>query len=568
MARKAIRLPSFRDHPACRAGLKYAKDVVAGKIPAAKYVRKSCQRHIDDLQRDRFAYRFDPARGERVAKFIQLLPHTKGRWAAKREKIKLEPWQLFFVTVLFGWVDKAGLRRFREAYVCVPRKNGKSIVAAGIGLYCLTADGEHGAEVYSGATSEKQAWEVFKPAKLMAAKTPDLCEAYDLQVNAKTLAIETDGSKFEPVIGNPGDGSSPSCAIVDEYHEHKTSDLYDTMNTGMGSREQPLMLVITTAGFGIHSPCFEKQEEAQSVLDGLHNSDRLFALIYGIDEDDDFADPAVLRKANPNFGVSVSADYLLDQQREAVKHARKQNTFRTKHLNQWVSAKEAYFNITNWQACADESLSLDDFDGEECWIGVDMAIKRDFAAAVKVFTRTIDGRQHYYVFPRLYLPEDRVEEDKTGKYLAWKKEGYLVASEGNEIDFALIQDDLKADAARFSVQAIPYDPKYSVQMSQILRDDGLPMVEFTQTPGLIGAPMDEFCTAIDSGRVHHEGNKAMGWMISNVINAKPNQKLPYPGKQSSENKIDGAVAAIMAVNFAMVLPDASLDSFLADPIAV
>jgi phage terminase large subunit-like protein len=170
-------------------------------------------------------------------------------------------------------------------------------MAAGVGLYSLVADGEYGAEVYSGATTEKQAWEVFRPAKLMAQRKPDLCEYFGVEVNAKHIYIEADGSRFEPLIGNPGDGASPSCAIVDEYHEHQNSDLFDTMQTGMGAREQPLMFTITTAGSNMAGPCYEKRLEGQKVLSGVFDDERLFAVIYGMDEGDYWKDPAIWAKA-------------------------------------------------------------------------------------------------------------------------------------------------------------------------------------------------------------------------------------------------------------------------------
>lgn len=243
---------------------------MAGKVLACKWVKLACRRQLKDLARQgkkAFPYRFEPEKAERICRFIELLPHTKGKWAAKRELLRLSPWQKFILTTLFGWIrTKDGLRRFREAYIEVPRKNGKSIKAAGVGLYCLSADDEHGAEVYSGATSEKQAWEIFRPARLMAKRTPDLCERFGIEVNASTLAIPENGSRFEPLIGSPGDGASPSCVLIDEYHEHDSDELYDAMVTGMGAREQPITFIITTAGSNMAGPCYIKRGQVVNVL--------------------------------------------------------------------------------------------------------------------------------------------------------------------------------------------------------------------------------------------------------------------------------------------------------------
>jgi phage terminase large subunit-like protein len=277
--------------------------VVGGKIPACLYVKQACARHLNDLKASKaksYPFRFDRDLAERACRFIQKMPHTKGKWARGKQRITLEPWQLFLFSMIYGWVRKADkTRRFREAYIEVPRKNGKSIIAAGAGVYAFCADNEYGAEVYCGATSEKQAWEVFKPALEMAKKLPALRKRFGMVVWAKKIE-RTDGSKFEPVIGDPGDGSSPSMAIIDEYHEHPDSRLYDTMITGMGARDQPLVLVITTAGFDIAGPCYGMRERSIEMLEGIHADDELFAIVYTIDKDDDWTTKDALIKANGN----------------------------------------------------------------------------------------------------------------------------------------------------------------------------------------------------------------------------------------------------------------------------
>lgn len=536
------------EHPLSWKGFDYADKVLAGEIVVCRWVQLACERFAKDLQRKRgFSYHFDLERSEDILEFAEKMPHTKGRWAAEDDNnITLEPWQCFLLGNLFGWISKDGFRRFRECYLAIPRKNGKSILAAVVGNYMFAADREYGAEVYSGAKTEKQAWEVFRPARLMALRTDAFREAFDISVNAKSMAIESDGSRFEPVIGNPGDGSSPSCALVDEFHEHKDSRLIDTMETGMASRDQPMLMIITTAGFDLESPCHQKQEETEAVLTGDVKNDKLFGVIYGIDKGDDFADAKVLAKANPNFGVSVSADFLQAKQEAAISSASKQNAFRTKHLNEWVDAKEAYFNSTAWARNKAE-LTLEDFEGQPCAIGVDMAQKCDFAAKVLVFSHQIDGFPHYFVFPTLYLPEERVFEDKTGKYKRWHQHGHIVATEGNEIDFLRVESDILADTKRFDVQAVNYDPAYATQLSQNLRAKQVPMVEYQQSPAKMGPPMDEMATAITSGRISHPDNRCFNWMIGNVINYRPKAKLPAPGKQTKAKKIDGCVAAMMAI---------------------
>ncbi|EFN7957667.1 hypothetical protein ED664_18355 [Escherichia coli] len=390
---------SRKSYPNVNAANQYARDVVRGKIVACQFVIQACQRHLDDLMAEKsksFRYRFDKDLAERAAKFIQLLPHTKGEWAFKRMPITLEPWQLFVICCAFGWVNKGSrLRRFREVYTEIPRKNGKSAISAGVALYCFACDNEFGAEVYSGATTEKQAWEVFRPARLMCKRTPMLTEAFGIEVNASNMNRPEDGARFEPLIGNPGDGSSPHCAVVDEYHEHATDALYTTMLTGMGARRQPLMWAITTAGYNIEGPCYDKRREVIEMLNGSVPNDELFGIIYTVDEGDDWTDPQVLEKANPNIGVSVYREFLLSQQQRAKNNARLANVFKTKHLNIWVSARSAYFNLVSWQSCEDKSLTLEQFEGQPCILAFDLARKLDMTEMNDTSGRWSYARQLY-----------------------------------------------------------------------------------------------------------------------------------------------------------------------------
>jgi phage terminase large subunit-like protein len=549
--KKKTSSPSSVDHAALAHG--YALDVISGKVPAGGWVRKAAQRHLDDLEKVKkktWPYLFDPDKGAKVCRFIEKLPHTKGQWAARKERIKLRPWQCFLVVVLFGWLRKSnGKRRFQWAYWEIPRKNGKSILAAGIGLYLFTSDGEFGAEVYSGATSEKQAWEVFKPAKLMMERSPKFAKHLGVEVNAKSLTRLKDGSKFEPVIGNPGDGPSPSCAIVDEYHEHDTPALYDTMETGMGAREQPLMLVITTAGSNIAGPCHEKHDEVRKVLDGVLENDQLFGCIFGIDKEDDWASPASLIKANPNWGVSIDADRLLAQQRQAMQHPLQQNKFKTKHLNVWTSVLAGVMNMQQWELCADRMLDEDELKGSDCWIATDLASKSDLCAEQRLYRRDSHGKAHYYLFGTYWLPEEAIEEQgpNHAHYVKWVKQGLLIETEGATVDFELITETIIEDCKRINPREAVFDPFNAVQMMQAVMKNKIEAVEFVQTAANFAVPLDELLSAVKDGRFHHDGNEITTWCMSNMV-ARPAKKgLVAPIKQKDHQKIDGAIAAIMAV---------------------
>jgi phage terminase large subunit-like protein len=560
--------------PLVKAGEDYARRVISGKIPACKWIKLLCQKHLDDKAASKAAdypFAFDPAKAERVAKFLQLLPHTKGKWAGKRETVKLEPWQLFSVCIPFGWVRKKdNNRRYRTVVVFVPRKNGKSIIGGGIGLYMLTADGEFGAEIYSGATTEKQAWEVFRPAKLMVERTPDLANHYGVDVNASNICRLEDGSRFEPVIGKPGDGSSPSCAIVDEYHEHQDSTLFDTMETGMGSREQPMMLVITTAGSNIGGPCHLLVRDAERMLEGVIVRDELWPALYTVDDGDDWTDERVLKKANPNFGVSIGADFLLARQRDAMQSASKQAVFRTKHLNEWVGAKNAWLNMLRWKQCQPRK-TLAELEGRPCFIGLDLASKIDIAGNILVFP-PVEGDSLWHVHGRYYLPDARVIEEldsNTARYREFDALGLLTLTDGEVIDFEVIKEDLREFAGRFDVQQVAYDPWQATQLAQEMQAEGLLMVEVRQTVQNISEPMKELEALVLRKVLAHGDCPVLTWMASNVLAKLDVKDNIYPNKERPESKIDGIVGLIMALSRAISGGESEQDlsGFLNNPLS-
>lgn len=559
-------------YPLVEAAEEYARQVISGKIIACKWIKQACQRHLDDLAAsadDSYPYGFEPAKAEKVAKFLQLLPHTKGKWASKRERIKLEPWQLFSVCIPFGWVRKRdGTRRFRTILIFVPRKNGKSIIGGGIGVYMFTADGEFGAEVYSGATTEKQAWEVFRPAKLMVDRTPELRDHFGVEVNASNMCRLEDGSRFEPVIGKPGDGSSPSCAIVDEYHEHQDSTLFDTMETGMGAREQPLMLVITTAGSSIGGPCHQLVRDAERMLDGLIDRPDLWAMLYTLDSEDDWTSEQALIKANPNYGVSINGDFLAARQRDAMQSAAKQATFRTKHLNEWVGAKNAWLNMLRWRE-APARKSLAELEGRPCIIGLDLASKIDIAGNILLFP-PVEDDPLWHVHGRYYLPEARVIEEldsNTARYREFDALGLLTLTDGEVIDFEVIKEDLREFAGRFDVQQVAYDPWQATQLAQEMQAEGLLMVEVRQTVQNISEPMKELEALTLQKKLAHGDCPILSWMASNVVAKLDAKDNIYPNKERPENKIDGIVGLIMALSRAIGTEQSDdISDFLRNPI--
>lgn len=556
----------------------YARDVVAGRVLACKWIRLACQRHLNDLARERdpgYPYRFDRKKADYVCRFIEQLPHTKGRWAkaapGQTNRLILQPWQVFKTSCIFGWVEKStGFRRYRKVYDCEPRKNGKSPWAAAVGLYMFCADREYGAEVYSGATTEKQAWEVFRPARLMAAKTTELQQYFGVEVNAKGLLIEEDFSRFEPVIGKPGDGASPSCSIIDEYHEHLTAEMYETMWTGMAAREQPLLLVITTAGSSIEGPCHTLQQEGEKVLEGTIEDDQLFVVIFTVDEGDDWKSETALRKANPNYDVSVSGSFLKASVRDAMNSAHKQAIVKTKHLNIWVNSRTGWMNMEAWRRAGDPSLRIEDFQRDPVIEGVDLGAQIDLTSRCRIFTREIEGKKHYYVFGRHYVPLDTAQDGEHQHYVKWLDQERMVGIPGPEILLAEIEREIAEDLKRFHYVRLAFDPWGAPQMRQNLaalcgqeEADGpdreansRKIVCITpQETRFLSPAMKEIEAAVISGRFHHDGDPVLAWAMSNIL-VKPDAKdNVFPRKEThGRNKIDPASALITGMYQAMVAP--------------
>jgi phage terminase large subunit-like protein len=568
----------------------YARGVVAGEIIACLYVRQACQRHLDDLRSSDapvYPYRFDEGKANRVCWIISKFPHVSGKWAKRvrgqDNRIVLEPWQCFILCCIFGWVSKStGYRRYRKLYIEVNRKNAKSTLAAAIGDYMLAADGESDAQVFSGATKEKQALEVFRPARLMAMRSHGFLRAFGIEVNKKSLT-RADGSRFEPLVKNPGDGSSPSCALIDEYHEHDTSTLLDAMESGMGSREQPLLFVITTAGFNVGGPCYLLRSDVIKVLAGTIRNDQQFGIIFTVDEPEEWKTDEGIRKANPNVGVSVSWEFLHARQQDAIDFAHKQNSVLTKHFGIWTNAATAWMNMEKWRACADATLRIEDFHGQACWMGNDLAARIDLASRMLIFKRrqtdsiTIDGktgevekidRDHYYIFGYHYAPKQTIHDGDHNHYLQWAHDKVLIAIDGAEIRLTQIQRDIEKDAELYDMQCIAFDPWSAMQMQQdlaIAYGEDI-VLTIPQTTQYLSDPMKELQGAAYSGRLHHNGDPVLTWAMSNVeVREGANESL-FPRKGPDEKlKIDPVAALITAMNraqFAIVKKKSTFTPFV------
>lgn len=549
--------------------LKYAKDVVSGSIPACLYVKQACQRHLDDLERQDWPYTFNPTLtdqfgrkyrpGDRVCQFVELFCHVKGEWKGK--PYVLEPWQTFRNMVAFGWVRKdTGARRFNEIYQEVPRKNGKSMDSATLGLYMFAADQEGGAEVYVGANGEYQANKVFAPAWLMAKQNEDFMRHFSVVAYGKTpetgkLGNTTDYSKMERLIGNPGDGDMPSCYLCDEFHEHATPYQYDTMSTGMGSRRQPMIIITTTAGINKNGPCYEKRAQAINVLKGTYTNEQLFALIYTVDEGDDWRDIAVWKKANPNYGVSFFEDYVVRKLQEAEQTLSKQAIILCKNLNIWQDSYSSWLDMDQWRKCADESIREDDFIGEcPCYIGADLGAVKDLVAIVRVYLKG----EKYYVFSSFHLPSEAANDPGKTNYLQWVQAGYINVHPGRTIDFDIVEDEIydflmmnrmaKEFALDMGFSAWPLmsslQKRLEKKRGKKATDEML--IEYGKTVKNFSEPMKQLEKAIIDGNIVHDCNPVLSWCMGNIVVHVDKKENILATKEHADLKIDGGDALITA----------------------
>ena len=541
----------------------YAEAVVSRQILTCEWVQKACQRQLDDLVRfkrkssifqfnpellDRHGRPYRPA--DNLCSFIERLPHVKGPLAG--QMIVLEPWQVFILSTVFGWVKSDGKRRFRRSYIEVPRGNAKSTLSSAVGLYMLAADREGGAEVYSLATTRDQARIVFGDAQTMARMSPGFRSRFSVNVGAHNMHVLQTGSKFEALSaeGSTLDGLNIHMGCIDELHAHKTRTVYDVVETGTGKRDNSLLWVITTAGSNRSGICYEVRSFVTKLLNGVFQDDTQFGIIYGLDEGDDWAAKDSLIKANPNWGISVREEILVPLQAKAMQLPSAVNNFKTKHLNEWVSADKSWMDMRAWDAGMNPDLELDQFLGQPCWVGLDLASKTDIAALVMLFQHP-DTPDAFVVFGKYYLPEDTVQAAGNSQYQGWSHTGLLSVTPGNVIDFSWIEADLLEIASKFSVEAVAFDPFQATQLSTRMLAEGLPMIEVRPTVLNFSEPMKTLEALVLQKKLVHDGDPVLAWMASNVVAHTDVKDNIYPRKERAENKIDGIVALIMALSRAI-----------------
>lgn len=577
-----------RATPSRETGTGHAKDYSAialayAKVAAAdkkqerhcKWVRLAAQRHLDDLKRQRdksWGFVWSPWHANDVCDFAEKLPHVEGVW--ETPTLTLEPFQIFILASVFGWRRRdTGGRRFTSVYEEEARKNAKSTKTAAVSLYCLACEEEPGPQVLTAATTFDQAKKVFHPAKRMVEKLPALQEAFGLVPWAKSITCGDNGGYMQPMHAKAKsqDGHNPHLVTMDELHAHSDRGLFDVMNSAFGARRNPLMWIITTAGFNLHGVCYEQRTLATKVLERSVTAEHIFAIIYTIDTaadyddgrkvGDDPFDATKWPKANPLWQASRPLrDEVAKRAIEAKASPAAEGEFKTKHLNMWLGAASAWLNVTQWNACADPTLRLRDFDGLDCFIGTDLSDKDDITAlALAAIDAT--GRlllKTWFFVPGAVLARNTPSEKETiGFYRKWHEAGHLIATPGDFIDQRRVERFIRRLKRVLMVRKVIGDQyaAWSVMAANLNEDFGngddalaviLPKNAKNNTD-----PAKDLEARVKAGphQLRHDGNPVMTWMAGNAVvdRRTDGSILPKKEKPMSPNKIDGIDATVNAL---------------------
>lgn len=528
----------------------YAADVRDSKIVVGEFIRQAVERFYEWQERDDVKFREECT--DRAIEFIGVLRHYTGRHAGK--PFALLPWQAFAVANIYGFYKKeedgSWSRMISAVYIEMARKNGKSAFAAALCLYHLIADGEANAEVYLAANSKDQAKVSFTMCKnFVQGLDPKhkYLESYRDRINFdKTLSflrvLAADSSKL--------DGPNPAMFLLDEYHAAKNSSLKDVLQSGQGMRDDPMAIIITTAGFDKLGPCYQFREMCTEVLGGLKVDDTLFALIYSLDEGDDWKDETVWIKSNPNLGVTVKPKYLREQVQKAVNSPSEEVGIKTKNINLWCDSETVWIP-DHYLLKASAKLDFEQFRDMDCYMGVDLSSTSDLTCADFMFPT----EDKYYFKTKYYLPEAALQEKRFKElYGEWRRQGLITITPGNVTDYDYILNDILAIRDIVFIQKIAYDAWNATQFVINAQEKGLPMEEFSQALSNFNRPTKEMERLILSGRAVIDNNVINRHCFRNVVMARDRNGNTKPSKQYEEKKIDGVIAKLEALGIYLMSP--------------
>ncbi|HEM6373054.1 terminase large subunit [Streptococcus parasuis] len=493
---------------------------------------------------------YDKAKADRAVTFINNLSHTKGKWAGKR--FDLLPWQEQIVRDLFGIVKEDGNRQFLTAYIEIPKKNGKSELAAAIALYLLYADNEASAEVYGAACDRNQASIVFDVAKQMVQMSRPLEKRSKIMGATKRIVNYSNAGFYQVLSAETGTkhGLNVSGLVFDEIHAQPNRHLYDVLTKGSGdAREQPLFFIITTAGTDRNSICYELHTKALDILNGRKKDTSFYPVVYGLSDEDDWNDEANWRRANPSLGHTIGIDRVREAYQQALDNPAEENVFKQLRLNMWTSSSVAWIP-EHVYAKGNDPIQYESLKGRSCYAGLDLSSTSDITAFVLVFPPRFE-EENYIVLPYFWLPEDTLElrcrRDHV-LYDVWERQGYIKTTEGNVVHYGFIEKFIEDLSEIYHIKEIAYDRWNATQMVQNLEGMGLTMVPFGQGYKDMSPPSKELYKLMMEGKIQHGGHPVLKWMGQNVVMRQDPAGNIKPDKEKSVEKIDGIVALIMGLD--------------------
>ncbi|HFI0302267.1 TPA: terminase large subunit [Streptococcus suis] len=493
---------------------------------------------------------YDKAKADRAVTFINNLSHTKGKWAGKR--FDLLPWQEQIVRDLFGIVKEDGNRQFLTAYIEIPKKNGKSELAAAIALYLLYADNEASAEVYGAACDRNQASIVFDVAKQMVQMSRPLEKRSKIMGATKRIVNYSNAGFYQVLSAETGTkhGLNVSGLVFDEIHAQPNRHLYDVLTKGSGdAREQPLFFIITTAGTDRNSICYELHTKALDILNGRKKDTSFYPVVYGLSDEDDWNDEANWRRANPSLGHTIGIDRVREAYQQALDNPAEENVFKQLRLNMWTSSSVAWIP-EHVYAKGNDPIQYENLKGRSCYAGLDLSSTSDITAFVLVFPPRFE-EENYIVLPYFWLPEDTLElrcrRDHV-LYDVWERQGYIKTTEGNVVHYGFIEKFIEDLSEIYHIKEIAYDRWNATQMVQNLEGIGLTMVPFGQGYKDMSPPSKELYKLMMEGKIQHGGHPVLKWMGQNVVMRQDPAGNIKPDKEKSVEKIDGIVALIMGLD--------------------
>ena len=493
---------------------------------------------------------YDAEKADRAVRFIENLKHTKGRWAGKR--FWLLPWQEQIIRDVFGVVDAHGNRQFRTAYVEIPKKNGKSELAAAVALYLLYADNEPSAEVYGAAADRQQASIVFDVARQMVDMTPALVKRSKIMAAGKRIVNYSNGGYYQVLSAEVGTkhGLNVSGLVFDELHSQPNRQLYDVLTKGSGdAREQPLYFLITTAGTDRESICYEVHMKALDLLKGTKIDPSFYPVVYGLADDQDWNDEANWYQANPSLGYTIKIDRVRDAYKDALENPAEENVFRQLRLDQWVGSSVAWIPEHVYDK-GDIPIDFEKLKGRDCYAGLDLSSTSDITAFVMVFPPEAEG-ENYIVLPHFWLPREtlqlRVRRDHV-PYDVWEKQGLFHITEGNVVDYNFVRKTINELGKEYHICEIGVDRWNATQLITDLDGDGFVMVPIGMGFKDMSPGMKELYKLLLEGKITHGGNPILRWMAGNVVAEIDAAENIKPSKKKATEKIDGIVALIMGLD--------------------